>query len=69
MRVTDELLSNYQHVVTEFRLIMGGKGIFDIRVDDQLIYSKHETGRFPTEGEALGQLEGVLPAGTSRYGS
>jgi selenoprotein W-related protein len=39
-------------------LIEGGGGIFDVRVDGELIYSKHETGRFPEHGEILQQLEG-----------
>ena len=28
-------------------LIEGRGGIFDIRVDGELIYSKHDTGEFP----------------------
>ncbi len=69
MRVAQELLSNYQHLVTELKLVTGAKGIFDVSVDDQLIYSKHATGRFPTEGEALEKLEQILPAGSQRFES
>lgn len=29
----------------------GGKGQFDILRDGELVYSKHETGRFPGESE------------------
>lgn len=32
---------------TEPRLIEGRGGIFDVRVDGELIYSKHDTGEFP----------------------
>jgi len=32
-------------------LVGGGGGIFDITVDGVLAYSKHETGRFPTDDE------------------
>ncbi len=67
MRVTQELLSNYQHLMSEFKLVTGSKGVFDIHVDDQLIFSKHETGRFPNEGEALEKLEQILPPGAQRY--
>lgn len=31
--------------------IVGEKGIFDVVVDGQRIYSKHETGAFPRLGE------------------
>jgi selenoprotein W-related protein len=39
-------------------LIKGGGGIFDVEVDGQLIYSKHQTGRFPEHSEILDQLRG-----------
>jgi selT/selW/selH-like putative selenoprotein len=29
----------------------GSKGIFDVKRDGKLIYSKYQTGRFPMEGE------------------
>jgi len=38
-------------------LIGGNGGIFDVKVDGKLIYSKHETGRFPEEDEVLGLIE------------
>jgi selT/selW/selH-like putative selenoprotein len=37
-------------------LIKGGGGVFDVVVDGTLIYSKHETDRFPTDDEILSQL-------------
>jgi selenoprotein W-related protein len=36
--------------------VEGGGGIFDVRVDGQLIYSKHQTGRFPEDQEILTAL-------------
>ncbi len=35
------------------KLIEGGGGIFDVKVDGKLVYSKHQTGRFPNSGEVL----------------
>jgi len=32
-------------------LVAGEKGIFDVMVDGKTIYSRHQTGRFPNEGE------------------
>ena len=37
-------------------LIEGRGGIFDVVVDDDLIFSKHDRGRFPDEGEVVGLL-------------
>ena len=34
----------------------GSSGVFDVRVDGKLIFSKHEEGRFPEEDEILDEL-------------
>jgi len=36
------------------RLIRGGGGIFDVRVDGDLVFSKYQKGRFPDPGEVEG---------------
>ena len=36
-------------------LVVGGGGIFDVVVDGDKIYSKHETGSFP-EDDAIVQM-------------
>ena len=33
--------------------IAGGKGQFDVLRDGELVFSKHETGRFPEEAEIV----------------
>lgn len=38
-------------------LIEGRGGIFDVKADGKLIYSKHETGRFPEHNEVIAALE------------
>ena len=43
MSAANDLLSNYQNVITNLSLICGDKGIFDVEVDGTTIYSKHET--------------------------
>ena len=40
------------------RLIKGGGGIFDVKVDGNLVYSKHQAGRFPEPGEVLKLIKG-----------
>ena len=41
----------------ECELIKGGGGIFDVKADGDLIYSKQKTGRFPEEAEVIQPLE------------
>ena len=38
------------------KLIPGAGGVFDVRVDGQLVFSKHETGNFPDEEALLQHL-------------
>lgn len=35
----------------EFELERGGGGVFDVKVDDQLVFSKRDVGRFPHYAE------------------
>ena len=40
------------------KLIEGSGGVFDVTVDGELVYSKHQTGRFPNPGEVLELAKG-----------
>jgi len=42
-------------------LIKGSGGVFDVTVDDVLIYSKHRTGRYPGNAEVLQALRERAP--------
>ena len=42
-----EILGEIQADVREFTVIPGDRGIFDWRVDGEMVYSKGELGRFP----------------------
>jgi len=53
----EDLLRNHQQVIEDVRLIPGGNGVFDVTVDDELIYSKHETGRHINSGEIIELFE------------
>jgi selT/selW/selH-like putative selenoprotein len=37
-------------------LVRGGGGIFDVKVDGEMIFSKHAAGRFPEESEVLARI-------------
>jgi len=41
----------------EAELIRGKDGVFDVRVDGSLVFSKHELGRFPEPGEVERAIE------------
>ncbi len=36
--------------------IPGGRGQYDVIADGELVFSKHELGRFPEDGEILALL-------------
>ena len=53
MSAAQDLLRDYQHVIAELHLITGSKGIFDVIVDGEMLYSKQSTGRHAEPGEVL----------------
>ena len=38
----------------------GGHSVFAVRVDGELIFSKHELGRLAEDGEVLGIFRGIV---------
>jgi predicted Rdx family selenoprotein len=64
-----DILFDYQHVVEELRLVTGSHGVFDVRVDGEVIYSKHAEGRHAEPGEVLERFRAVLPPSTTVYGA
>lgn len=67
MRAAADLLSNYQHVIDSLTLRTGTKGVYDVVVDGELIYSKAETGRHAEPGEVLERFTAVV-GDIARYG-
>jgi selT/selW/selH-like putative selenoprotein len=47
-------------VLTELAITTGSKGRFEVSLDDKVIFSKAELGRFPNPGEIRGLLEPTL---------
>ena len=43
----------------EAELFAEGKGIFDVIVDGDLVYSKYETGRFPDRDEVTDIIKAI----------
>jgi len=44
-------------VGVDAEIIKGSHGVFDVRVDGKVVYSKDTTGRFPERGEVAGLLK------------
>jgi selenoprotein W-related protein len=40
-------------------LVKGSGGVFDVTADGKLIYSKHQTGRFPDNAEVVQALRAL----------
>ena len=41
---------------TSTRLIKGANGVFEVIVDDELVFSKKSLGRFPDDGEVAAAI-------------
>ncbi len=68
MSAVSDLLSNYQHVIEELRLVTGDNGAFEVVVDGNLVYSKHATGRHAEPGEVLDLFTNLMGSDVPRYG-
>lgn len=45
--MAQELLTTFEHELREVALAPGTGGLFEVRVEDELIWSRREAGRFP----------------------
>jgi len=45
--MAQELLTTFQDEIGELVLIPGTGGVFDVRIGDEVIWSRAEQGRFP----------------------
>jgi len=49
----EAILTHYQSHLSEVTLKPSSGGIFDITVDGELVFSKHQSGRFPEKDEVI----------------
>lgn len=68
MSAANDLLSSYQHVIESLTLVTGSKGIFDVEVDGEMLYSKQSTGRHAEPGEVLDLFRDHYGRGVTPYG-
>ena len=67
MRTVQELVHDYQHVIADVTMVMGSKGVFDVEVDGELLYSKKATGRHAEPGEVLALFRERIVPGVTVY--
>ena len=55
--MADDLLSKYQTDVKGLTLVPGSGGCFEVSLNGKRIYSKLETGEYPTAGQITSAIE------------
>ena len=69
MSAIDNLLKTYQHVIDETTVLHGARGIFDVIVDGEMLYSKDQTGRHAESGEVLELFRAKYGQGVREFGT
>lgn len=67
MGAANDLIHNYQHVIDSLSFTMGSKGVFDVTVDGETLFSKHDLGRHAEPGEVLDLFEARYAQDVRRY--
>ena len=53
LEVAADLMTSYQHVIDQLVFEMGSRGVFEVEVDGQTIFSEKALDRHPYPGEVL----------------
>jgi selenoprotein W-related protein len=51
--LTSKILTEFKQQIQELKLVPAGGGAFEVSLDNELIYSKLKTGKFPDEAWIL----------------
>jgi selenoprotein W-related protein len=62
-----DLLHDYQHVIEDLRVVTGSKGVFDVIVNGEVLYSKRAEGRHAKPGEVLERFRRLVGPGVPIY--
>jgi predicted Rdx family selenoprotein len=66
--LAEEILSDYQHIIDELTFIMSSGGAYEVRVNDELIYSKKTIQRRHAEpGEIMGMFRKIVGPNVPTY--
>lgn len=69
MRVAEDLLGSYQHRIDGLTLTPGPRGIFDVAVNGDLIFSKYAAARHAEPGEILESFRQIVGPDVRLYGT
>jgi selenoprotein W-related protein len=58
--VAQELLTTFQTELTEVALVPGTNGVFDVRLNGEVIWSRAQEGRFPELKELKQRVRDVV---------
>ena len=58
--MAQELLTTFENGFGEVALIPGGGGIFEVRLDGEMIFSRKQEGRFPKSKELKQKVRGSV---------
>ena len=53
LKIALELMHSYQHVIGELVFEMSSRGVLEVKVDDELLFSKKTLKRYPKRGEVF----------------
>jgi selenoprotein W-related protein len=63
--MAQEILSTFEAEIGEVALVPGKGGVFEIRVEGKLVWSRHERKRFPEITELKQAVRDVVAPGKS----
>lgn len=69
MSAANDLLSNYQHIISDLTLVPASGGVFEVDVDDASIFSKKSLGRHALPNEVLDLFSELVGPDIRRYGT
>lgn len=58
--MTEQLLADFEPSIEEITLIPSRGGVYEVQVDDKLVYSKLQTGRHAEYDEVKAAIQALL---------
>ncbi len=66
--MAEELLGDYQHIIDDLTLVTSSGGAYEVRVNDELIYSKKTIQRRHAEpGEVMAMFREIVGSDVPTY--
>ena len=69
MSAANDILSNYQHIISDLTLVPASGGVFEVDVDGTSIFSKKSLGRHALPNEVLELFAALVGPDVRRYGT